>query len=112
MQNFTITPTSPAKVVTATFVHADGSADTGYSAGITWSIDQVGATLLSLADKANNAAIPYNQIQFRPILPAANAGGVATITATSLNENGVAINSSFTVTISVNPNPATGFTFA
>lgn len=110
MTNFTILPTSTVKSITATFVHADGSTDTGYSAPITWSVDK--PSLLSLADKANNAGIPFNVVNVSPILPAANAGGVATVTAASTDENGNPISSSFTVTISVNPNPATGFTFA
>lgn len=110
MTNFTITPTSPGKVITATFVHADGTTDTGYSAPITWSIDK--PSLIALGWSSTNANVPNNECTVDPIRPAANAGGVATITASSTDENSNPISSSFTVTISVNPNPATGFTFA
>ncbi len=108
MNNFTITPISTGLVITATFARSDGTPDVGYSSPINWTVDL--PNLVSLF--AGGGGMTANQVKVAPVLPAANAGGVATVTAHALNENGVAIQSSYTVTIAVNPNPATGFTFA
>lgn len=103
MQNFTLAPTQSI-ILTAQFVHADASPDTGFSAPITFTADQPDLVTLT----SGSGSVAPNQVKIVPTLPAAAAGGIVTITGTFVNENGAVIASPFTVTIAVNPNPAAG----
>lgn len=100
MQNFNITPTQTFNAHTITFVHADGTTDTGFNPPVSFSVDKP-----ALASVENISG----PCQVQPILPAAASGGIVTVTGKFTNENGVQVTQQFTVTITANPNPATGF---
>lgn len=101
MQNFTISPTDTLTKL-ASFVRQDGS-PSNLQPTIHWSVDK--PTLARV--QQGGIGVPLYQVVVVPILPAANQGGVVTITAEFTNENGVSVKPSFTVTIAVDSNPTT-----